>query len=310
MRHGVIFTDTSMPHRDFGPDRPRAIFADRQEFSSDIAAWVQSRFHTTEPDEHQDMQGGLGADGVHALVKLLAEPFHLRVPLVRFMDDDDREIELLTQRQFVILSAIQLLNRVAICGGAGTGKTVLAVETANRAAEHGQHTLLTCYNRALAGRLASQVRNGCEVRSFHSLCGRAAQQAGISAPIGVPEQTLHEHILPELLFDASGRLPEFRYDTIVVDEGQDFRAHWWPALEAVLRPGGRLVIFHDFKSAPVRGCRRSSKGPRRPTDSTESESSQYRCDTRSDDVSLFGRSHTAKRDSRSARRRAYGGRCG
>ena len=245
IRHGVIFTDTSIPRRDFGPDRPRAIFADKQEFSTDIGGWLQRRFNAFESDDRNDANGGLGEDGVRALTKLLAEPFHLRVPLGHFMDDDDHEIEVLTQQQFIILSAIELLPRIVVHGGAGTGKTVLAVETARRAAERGQRTLLTCFNRALATRLALRIGPSVEMRGFHSLCGIAASRAGLSAPKGLSDHELHERILPELLFDAASLLPEFRFDTIVVDEGQDFRTHWWPALESILRPSGRLVIFHD-----------------------------------------------------------------
>jgi hypothetical protein len=245
IRHGVIFPDTAIHDRDYGPDRPRYIFADRREFQSDLAGWIERRFQMATPDDAVGNSAPFGDDGVRALTKLLAEPFHLRVPLGHLMDDDDHEIEVLTQRQFVILSAIELLPRIAIRGGAGTGKTVLAVEVARRAAERGQKTLLTCFNRALAKRLTARIGTGVELRSFHSLCGFAASNAGLSAPRGVSEHDLHENILPELLLDSASRLPSLRYDTVVVDEGQDFRAHWWPALESVLKPGGRLVVFHD-----------------------------------------------------------------
>jgi superfamily I DNA/RNA helicase len=53
--------------------------------------------------------------------------------------------------------------------------------------------------------------------------------------------------MPGLLLDASG-LPGWQpYDTIVVDEGQDFMAHWWPALDAALagKPPGHFYVFYD-----------------------------------------------------------------
>jgi hypothetical protein len=245
IRHGVICTDTLIPDVDYGPDRPRFIFADRREFTTDLPAWVHGRFRTAAPDDTPRRTAPLGADGLRALTKLLADPFHLRVPLGHLMDDDDQEIEVLTQRQFIILSAVQDLRRIAVRGGAGTGKTVLAVEAARRAADRGEKTLFTCFNRALARRLSRRMGTGVDVRSFHSLCGVAANQAGLTAPPGISGQQLHDDVLPELLADAADLLPAFRYDTIVVDEGQDFRAHWWLALEPVLTPQGRLLVFYD-----------------------------------------------------------------
>ena len=42
-----------------------------------------------------------------------------------------------------------------------------------------------------------------------------------------------------------------RYDAIIIDEGQDFRAEWWTLIEASLSDprSGTLYIFHDDKQA-------------------------------------------------------------
>jgi hypothetical protein len=249
IRHGVIFVDALVPDRAHGPDRPRFIFADRSEFKSDLAGWIQKRFLNHAPDDKIFKTEPLGEDGVRALNKLLADPFHMRVPIGHLMDDDDAEIGHLTQRQFAILSALRDLPRVAVRGAAGTGKTVLAVEMARRTADTGARTLLTCYNKALAKRLALTVGTVVDLRNFHSLCTDAAGAAGLTTPRGIHSRDLYENVLPNFLADAAEQLPDLRYDMIVVDEGQDFRGHWWPALESVLKPGGRLVVFYDSNQA-------------------------------------------------------------
>jgi superfamily I DNA/RNA helicase len=60
-------------------------------------------------------------------------------------------------------------------------------------------------------------------------------------------QTFFDDLLPEALVEALGRLPEERFDAIVVDEGQDFRRDWWVALQLGLRDpsDGILYIFYD-----------------------------------------------------------------
>jgi hypothetical protein len=45
------------------------------------------------------------------------------------------------------------------------------------------------------------------------------------------KQTFFDGLLPEALVEALGRLPQERFDAIVVDEGQDFRRDWWGALQ-------------------------------------------------------------------------------
>ena len=243
-RHGVIFPNTSLSPADLGADRPRMIFADRQQVNTGLAAWVLDRLHRSEDDDHRD-DGAPGADGIRALESALAAPFHLQVPLAHHLDDDDRDIDLLTARQFHLLRSIEAIPRIAIRGAAGTGKTVLAAESARRAHEQGRRVLLTCYNPALAASLRQRLGSDIEVQGFHSLCGLLVKRAGLRTTPGIPERDLYENELPNLLADAATLLPDVRYDTVIVDEGQDFRPHWWPAIDALLADGGRLILFHD-----------------------------------------------------------------
>jgi len=243
-RHGVVFPHTSMSSADLGVDRPRRIFADKKQVNTTLAEWVHARFQHRE-ENVTDRSLAPGGACVQALESILAAPFHLRVPLGHYLDDDDQGIEVLTAQQFHLISAISQIHRLAIRGAAGTGKTVLATEAAKRAALSGRRVLLTCYNSALAAVLSRKFDGDVEVQTFHSLCRSIAAKASIAIPKGVTEQDLYENVLPTLLADAAQALPSERYDTIIVDEGQDIRPHWWPAVDSLLAPDGRLVIFYD-----------------------------------------------------------------
>ena len=59
----------------------------------------------------------------------------------------------------MILGAARLLNRVEIRGGAGSGKTWLAVEQARRLSREGKRVALTCYSRGLAAWLRAPGRH-------------------------------------------------------------------------------------------------------------------------------------------------------
>jgi superfamily I DNA/RNA helicase len=139
-------------------------------------------------------------------------------------------------------------HRVAIQGSAGTGKTVLALEKARRLSEEGQRTLLLCFNRPLADHLR-RFASGFEVDTFHGFCSSKANLAKVSfhIPTGGSARDFWEDEAPLKLLEALEARSDDRYDAIVVDEGQDFREHWWPSIEEALNDPakGTLYVFFD-----------------------------------------------------------------
>ena len=246
-RHGVVLPHSAAPRGDLGADMPQRVFCFSETFARGLGAWIRDRLRAPESDGREAR--GLGRDGVRALEELLARPFQLRVPLGTTLSRDDAALESVTQQQFHILRALEAVRRAAIAGAAGTGKTVLAMEEANRLAEGGGRTLYVCYNRGLGSEVRRRMQDGppVAVMTFHELCAEMADRAGLSRPAGVGERRLFDEVWPELLMDAFERLPGETYDAIIVDEGQDFLPLWWTALESGLGVGGAglLRIFYD-----------------------------------------------------------------
>jgi hypothetical protein len=161
----------------------------------------------------------------------------------------EAECELLTSRQAVVLDLIRDIPRVEVRGGAGSGKTWLAVEQARRLAKAGKRVGLVCYSRGLSAYLRRRVEllpvgeRPAYVGEFHAL--------GVEwgAPKGLDDDSEYwEHRLPaEMAAVARHLLDEQRYDAFVVDEGQDFSDQWWPALVQGLKDPdtGRLLVFAD-----------------------------------------------------------------
>jgi hypothetical protein len=161
----------------------------------------------------------------------------------------------LTQHQSVILDATRLLNRVEVRGGAGSGKTFLAMEQARRLAQRGERVALVCYSHGLASyleRIAAtwpRRQQPAYVGEFHAL----GVQWG--APEG-PDEALRneetvkfwEQDLPLQMANlAAGLEPGHRFDAVVVDEAQDFADAWWDPLLAALKDAdeGGLYVFSD-----------------------------------------------------------------
>lgn len=193
-----------------------------------------------------------GAEGMEALDRALGFRVEIRTPLKLAFDEEDRTIVQLTEEQAWVRSFVLHRTRAAVSGPAGSGKTILAVGIATHLADGGHRTLLTCFNRLLAEDLRERAagHEGLDVAHFHGLCTSVAREAGLEIPEPPPEaepgRSYFEDVLPELLEEGARRLGP-RYDAIVVDEAQDFREHWWPALLALHREPdtGRLYVFHD-----------------------------------------------------------------
>ena len=161
----------------------------------------------------------------------------------------------LTEHQAVILDAIKLLNRVEIRGGAGSGKTFLAVEQARRLSTQGQRVALVCYSHGLASyleRVTAKWRRRQQlayVGEFHALGMQWGAPGGPDESLRTDETTqFWEHDLPLQMADLAAQLlPGHRFDSIVVDEAQDFADAWWNPLLAALKDDerGGLYVFSD-----------------------------------------------------------------
>lgn len=264
-RHGVIFPDCEEPNkRMLGPDRPRGLFCNEQRFDRDLAGWIEERLSgppIMKDEERTDVP--LGVDGVKALEQILAAPIHLKIPLRKKLRQDEEDIRVLTRQQYWILKTLAARERAAICGPAGTGKTVLAIEEAVRFAREGKRTGLLCFNQGLAEDLRARTAGeGIHfVGTFHEYCGRAAASAGIT----VAEKTgrdLYEEVLPEALLDALERKPELAFEAVVIDEGQDFRPLWWTVIEALLTGPKWFRVFFDRNQLVYRGREVPAEIPR------------------------------------------------
>jgi hypothetical protein len=261
-RHGVVLPGSVNPGRDLGMDRPLRLFCFADVYERDFGKWIAGRL---QDDEGEERRVELGQDGLEALRLLLARPFQLKMSLGPLIRAEDRDIAFLTQQQFHLLDAIGGLPRVLIQGGAGTGKTVLAIHLAQTLAESGLDTLLVCYNRSLAEHMAARTAGNerLSVRSFHQLCLSVLAQCGVEHPVenGRGEGAYFDEDLPIAAEACASRPGVRKYDAVIVDEGQDFKDFWWLVLDTLLKPDGPglLRVFADNNQRVYKDASRLTK---------------------------------------------------
>nr|WP_315253647.1 ATP-binding domain-containing protein [uncultured Duganella sp.] len=131
--------------------------------------------------------------------------------------------------------------RLRVVGTAGSGKTQLALSEYTAAIDAGLRPLYVCYNRPLADHIDSLVPPGGRVTSFHSLSDAFARQRGQIPNYAAPD--VWSGIEAQM---ASSELPpDWKFDVVIVDEGQDFSEAWRDIVLRMLKEGGRAIWLED-----------------------------------------------------------------
>lgn len=156
-------------------------------------------------------------------------------------------LEQISGQHVRVLERLDRNRKVVVTGAAGTGKTRLAMAWARRAMVRGERVLLTCYNDPLgeAMRRRLPTHEHLVIDSFL----RVALQFDGMPELEIPDEadsTFWE-------YDAIGHLHKYwhlitqRFDTIVIDEAQDFSPAWIAQLTQLLDPDGpaRLLMVAD-----------------------------------------------------------------
>jgi len=268
--HAVAFPDIDLAsagvdQRLLGPDVIGELVFDRKA----LAAGQQERIRGAVDRAFALWAGEAGARtapgqrGIDLLDSILRTPVELTALLRSDIDEGEPEVVRLTDGQLTVLQQLRRARRMEIRGGAGTGKTMLALAKARQLAREGYRTILVCFNQPLARMLMDEVaedphRERLHVSTFHQLCEDLGRAAGI-LPVrpDPPPPEWWSMTLPDVLLEAIPHLAE-HYHAVVVDEGQDFEKDWFATLELLLETPDQDVfyVFHDpaqvlFREADV-----------------------------------------------------------
>ncbi len=132
-------------------------------------------------------------------------------------------------------------QRLRVIGTAGSGKTQLALALFNDAIAAGKRPLYVCFNRPLSDHFAQIAPAGGEVATYHQLCDRVLNAAGQKPDFEAP----NAFNLLEELFAAHDPGERWKFDVVIVDEGQDFAVKWRDAIMRLLKPEGSAWWMED-----------------------------------------------------------------
>lgn len=261
------------PHLTLGPNVadhhgiPRTHIFDRRDLREFARSWdahmrgCHARFHGW---DREVIEAAFGPEGSPVAVKV-------------FVDDLDRMLARHTESAFALLDSLEENTRFLFSGGAGTGKTWLALELAKRwAVQQGLDVLVLGYNLAFTRELKALLqkmkaagnlpRGSITILPWEELARHHFARAGMAfdPPADAANRTRFFEkevpcLLQQLLED--GEVPA-SFDALVVDEAQDHdtgggdvaepRPSWWNFYFGVLRRGAAapVAVFMDEAQRP------------------------------------------------------------
>ncbi len=136
--------------------------------------------------------------------------------------------------------------RLRVRGTAGSGKTQLALQALRKAHADRKAALYVCFNRPLADAMKLLAPNPSAVVTFHELARVASAQLG-QAPVDFVQPGAFEQLAQN--FMALSPQLAGTFDTVLIDEGQDFEQAWADSLIALARSDAQLLWLEDPEQA-------------------------------------------------------------
>jgi hypothetical protein len=241
--HLVAFPYTSISADWTAPDCPREMALGKGQLSTAADAVLRAI------DSQGKGRQVLDTAGCLELETALEGALPGQASLLTAAEEHEHRVDQMTRDQLRILNMLRYQRKVQVVGGAGTGKTWLAAEQAHRLAKSGERVALLCYSRGLARflRRLADTWPAKERPAFVGLFHQLPVEWG--APEGAEDDSDYwERRLPLALGElAPAQSIADRFDSIVVDEAQDFGELWWPPLLSCLRDpvNGGLFAFLD-----------------------------------------------------------------
>ncbi len=216
--YGVLMPDCEFTEQ--GVEWDPQLFADKRRYK-DFNNWLKSLMRYWRKKDRKDQEASIEA--LRAMRNVLRPDVEAVIPLYAQLDTAHDRIDTLTADQLNWVDVVEANPRVMCSGGAGTGKTFLAIELARRWTSKNYNVALVCKSPWLKSYLQSQFPVlGLTVSTVDGLAS-ARRRQGI----------------------------EF-FDALIVDEGQDLLdIDNIDQIDNFIKNGlseGRWCFFHDVNN--------------------------------------------------------------
>ncbi|MCX6005266.1 MAG: NERD domain-containing protein/DEAD/DEAH box helicase [Chloroflexi bacterium] len=264
--YGVIFTDIKCDFEGIEIDEKQVYDREDMEFTP-----IQEYIKRLSKHIIEKVKGCNWFDTVESLpnekdisdlVAFLRGNFEKPVTLEVEINDIESQLNQYTIEQYACLDAMQDNPRCLFEGAAGTGKTMIALESARRAVFDGKRVLFVCYNVILGRWLASQFNSNVSDPKGNLYVGHFLHfLTTIPTVPKADHETLADRndyfkkTLPKQALSALRNHVIKPFDKLIIDEGQDLSSReYLEVFDALLKnglAGGNWEIYCDFKRQAI-----------------------------------------------------------
>ena len=262
MDFGVAFTDWEWPD---GIVQPTPVLFDRDDlqdadlFVVRLLDATEGLSNTVAPGRVRPRKPNHGT--VERILSLVAPNYALAAGAQ--LDSINEQVIRLTQEQYMVLDMFAENERCLVKGMAGTGKTMLALEYAKRAAVGNARVGLVCFNLLLGSFLNGQASASPSITAGGFwpeiirplvMSSSVADEFIRNEGLAPGESELYEEVYPRFAELALKELgPQF--DVLVADEAADLSVSPYLELMDQLLAGGlddgKWVMFGDFSNQAI-----------------------------------------------------------
>ncbi len=274
--HDVLFGfGVVMPFTEFtssGPEIVSEILLDRRTFRQPLRLYISSleRYWKAEYlRKHQREYRNPTPAELRKARQILRPDLETVLCLGGYLTGLDEHIVQLTNEQIRASRRMVANPRTVVRGGAGTGKTVIAIDRAHQLATEGHRVLYLCFNRLLAAHHREGFERSSspvpfEIYSVHALYRELIEKAGLIPVLESESRRLPDFFskrFPEITAEALCQKGNECWDVLIVDEAQD-----------LLTPEHLDVFDLLLKKGLLRGCWHLFLDPRQNIYSVDDQS--------------------------------------
>lgn len=201
-------------------------------------------------------------------INMINYTIQTNICLNSWLEDQQHILEEINKIQDYTMDLFECKKRCLFSGSAGTGKTFIAMKKLIREYRKGHKTLFLCYNR----KLNEFVNNYVETRYnqafkkktaeykittingfFHSIARKNLPEDKVK----FFEEQINRQQFNEVAKIVSNILKThiddtYKYDSIIVDEGQDIKNEFWPIIHLLLKYEKTSVYYVFYDQAQLK----------------------------------------------------------
>ncbi len=203
-------------------------------------------------------------DDINYLAGILRGDFDKAVAITAQIRNSEEELIKLTEQQYRCIDQIEDNKRCLITGGAGTGKTLIALEEVKKEAANGKKVALFCFNKNLAEWMEQYFKKTLsELRpvfcgTFHSFLMKEIKRVNPEFSFsGIQMSDYESFYFEKLPSEAKNALQNThtKFDVVVVDEAQDLlQKKYLEVLDLCVYGGlsrGKWIMLGDFSQQAI-----------------------------------------------------------